>query len=121
MDAIAMKNLSWKEIAEIVGTRTAAQCKSHHQKLFKGKSNENKKKRNGGEGIDREGVKKRGIDLICKEIQCDSTDGSSTEPNTPQFFGGGEQRVCEGKDEGKEVVEMNEIFDDCFEDQVFYF
>ena len=116
LHAISMKNLSWKEIAEMVGTRTAAQCKSHHQKLFKTKNNEKVKSK-----ATKADCNKRGADLICKEIQCDSTDGSSTEPNTPQLVCCGEGLDSAGEDKGTESVEMTEFFDECFDDEVLYF
>jgi hypothetical protein len=113
LQAISIKNLVWSEIAEIVVTRSAAQCRSHYQKLTISKKI----------NIRREKHKvnnRRSNEVISRQIQCNSTDDSSSEPVSGLLLPPTDQLPIEKRDEFSKALEF---FDDGFEspDDFSYF
>lgn len=70
LQGISIPNYCWSEVSQLVGTRSTAQCRSHYQKLNADAKSKPKRKQNP--------VFKGKSQKHSKEIQCNSTEDSSS-------------------------------------------
>lgn len=73
LQGISFPNYCWEAVSQLVGTRSAAQCRSHYQKHNKSKQ---VKPRPSSQTKNPKSLEK-----ISKEIQCNSTEESSSSPD----------------------------------------